>query len=562
MRVQGAGGPEAEASSVSSRQAALTKVVPPAESAVQASSGSTSRRRSQASIWEPPGPRIYLTSERGVPPPGLSERMTRHGMNNQTFLIVEDEALIRASICSFFTKRGYRVAEAASAAEAQRVFFEARPDAAVLDYQLPDGDGLVLMKALKAIDASVPVVILTAHGSIDLAVRAIKEGAEQFLTKPVELPTLLVILERLIEHRRNRQTRLAGRYREARHAIDPFAGESAVMRRLAEQAERVASSTTPVLIQGESGTGKGLLASWLHRNGPRAEEAFVDLNCAGLSRDLLESELFGHHKGAFTGAVADKPGLLEIAHRGTLFLDEIGDADLQVQPKLLKVLEEQAFRRLGDVRDRQVDARLIAASHHDLRQMVEENRFRHDLFYRISAIPLFVPPLRERGRDVIVLARRLLERISSEQGCPGVPALARGGAGAARVSLAGERAGAAQRPGARRAARRPDHGAGQRPGGSRRTRTRSHDASRSRQPEPGGAAAHRVRAGLGARRRTPRRGDPRPLTQRALPEAQEAPHPPAEVSRLSPSPGFETRSREFATATRARSAPSSRRAGI
>jgi DNA-binding NtrC family response regulator len=341
-------------------------------------------------------------------------------MNNQTFLIVEDEALIRASICSFFTKRGYRVAEAASVAEAQRVFTEARPDATVLDYQLPDGNGIVLMKALKAIDASVPIVILTAHGSIDLAVHAIKEGAEQFLTKPVELPTLLVILERLIEHRRNRQTRLAGRYRETRQAIDPFAGESAVMRRLAEQAERVASSTTPVLIQGESGTGKGLLASWLHRNGPRAEEAFVDLNCAGLSRDLLESELFGHHKGAFTGAVADKPGLLEIAHRGTLFLDEIGDADLQVQPKLLKVLEEQSFRRLGDVRDRQVDARLIAASHHDLRQMVEENRFRHDLFYRISAIPLFVAPLRERGSDVIILARLLLERISSEQGCPGV----------------------------------------------------------------------------------------------------------------------------------------------
>jgi DNA-binding NtrC family response regulator len=341
-------------------------------------------------------------------------------MSSQTFLIVEDEALIRASICAFFKKRGYRVAEATGVAEAQRVFSEARPDAAVLDYQLPDGDGLVLMKALKALDASLPVVILTAHGSIDLAVRAIKEGAEQFLTKPVELPALLLILERLIEHRRNRQTRLAGRHREARQAIDPFAGESAVMRRLAEQAQRVASSSTSVLIQGESGTGKGLLASWLHRNGPRAEEAFVDLNCAGLSRDLLESELFGYQKGAFTGAVADKPGLLEIAHRGTLFLDEIGDADLQVQPKLLKVLEEQSFRRLGDLRDRQVDARLIAASHHDLRQMVHEHRFRDDLFYRISAIPLFVPPLRERGNDVIVLARLLLARVASELGCHGV----------------------------------------------------------------------------------------------------------------------------------------------
>jgi len=227
-------------------------------------------------------------------------------------------------------------------------------------------------------------------------------------------------VERLIDHRRNRQSKLVGNLRETRQAIDPLYGESPAIKRLADQARRVMSSSSPVLIQGESGSGKGLLAHWLHRNGPRSDEAFVDLNCAGLSRDLLESELFGHQKGAFTGAVTDKPGLLEIAHRGTFFLDEIGDADAQVQAKLLKVLEEQRFRRLGDVRDRQVDVRLIAASHQDLRALVAEHRFREDLFYRISTIPLFVPPLRERGGDVTILARALLARIASELGCPGV----------------------------------------------------------------------------------------------------------------------------------------------
>jgi DNA-binding NtrC family response regulator len=262
--------------------------------------------------------------------------------------------------------------------------------------------------------------MLTAHGSIDLAVAAIKEGAEQFLTKPVELPTLLVVLERLIEQRRDRQASLASRSRSAREAVDPFLGESEAIRALAGKARRVVASSACVLLQGETGTGKGVLARWLHDNGTRAEEAFVDVNCAGLSRDLLDSELFGHEKGAFTGAVASRPGLIEVAHRGTLFLDEVGDADLQVQAKLLKVLEEQRLRRLGDTRDRQVDVRLVAATHQDLAQLVREGRFREDLLYRISAVPLRVPPLRERGGDLLLLARRILERVAGELGRPGL----------------------------------------------------------------------------------------------------------------------------------------------
>jgi len=340
--------------------------------------------------------------------------------SSRTFLLVDDDDMIRGSLRSFLERQGHVVVEADSVASAQARLRGARLDAAIVDFQLPDGDGLEVLRRLRAADASLPVVMLTAHGSIDLAVAAIKEGAEQFLTKPVELPILLVVLERLIDQRRDRQASLASRSRSAREAVDPFLGESEAIRTLEAQARRVAASSACVLLQGESGTGKGVLARWLHQNGPRADEAFVDLNCAGLSRDLLDSELFGHEKGAFTGAVAVKPGLIEVAHRGTLFLDEVGDADGQVQAKLLKVLEEQRFRRLGDVKDRQVDMRLITATHHDLPTLVREGRFREDLLYRISAVPLRVPPVRERGRDVIVLARRLLERIAVEVGRPGL----------------------------------------------------------------------------------------------------------------------------------------------
>ena len=338
----------------------------------------------------------------------------------RSFLLVDDDTLVRGSLRGFLEGRGHTVVEADSVAEAQLRLRGARLDAAVVDFQLPDGDGLEVLRLLRAADASLPVVMLTGHGSIDLAVAAIKEGAEQFLTKPVELPTLLVVLERLIEQRRDRQASLASRSRSARESVDPFLGTSPALRTLEAQARRIAASSACVLLQGESGTGKGVLARWLHQNGPRGDEAFVDLNCAGPRRDLLDSELFGHEKGAFTGAVAAKPGLIEVAHRGTLFLDEVGDADTQVQAKLLKVLEEQRFRRLGDVKDRQVDVRLIAATHHDLPSLVRAGRFREDLLYRISAVPLRVPPLRERGSDVALLARRLLERISAELGRPGL----------------------------------------------------------------------------------------------------------------------------------------------
>ncbi|HTR65600.1 MAG TPA: sigma-54 dependent transcriptional regulator, partial [Terriglobales bacterium] len=227
---------------------------------------------------------------------------------------------------------------------------------------------------------------------------------------------IAVVLDRALQNQRNRQIQLAGKAREARDSIDPFVGTSPAIRRLEEQAEKLRGSQCPVLITGETGSGKGVLARWLHDHSQRADETFVDLNCAGLGRELLETELFGHEVGAFTGAIRRKVGLFEVGHRGTVFLDEIGDMDQQVQPKLLKILEEKRFRRLGDVQERQLDVRLISASHQDLAEMVRQKRFRSDLYFRVSTVVLRVPPLRARLEDIPILANHFFQRIAVDLG--------------------------------------------------------------------------------------------------------------------------------------------------
>ena len=340
------------------------------------------------------------------------------GMGRTRILIVENDTLVRETVRDFLADRGYEVEEADSVASGERVFRDSQPDAAVCDYALNDGNALQLLPRLRAIDPQLPVVILTGHASVDLAVQAIQAGADHFLTKPVELSSLAIILERLIDNQRSRKHVLAGKARGAQRKVDPFVGKSDAIRQLEADVRRVMVGESPIVIQGETGTGKGVLASWMHENGPRSDETFVDLNCAGLQREFLETELFGHQKGAFTGAIASKLGLLDVAHRGTVFLDEIGDVDLDLQPKLLKVLEEKRFRRLGDTRDRVVDIRLIAATHQDLAALVRTKRFRSDLYFRICAIPLRVPALRERREDIPDVARRLLTNICTEQGRP------------------------------------------------------------------------------------------------------------------------------------------------
>jgi DNA-binding NtrC family response regulator len=339
-------------------------------------------------------------------------------MSLNCVLIVDDQPSIRFAVRSFLEQTGFAVAEAASCREAISQVESERPSVIVLDYELPDGEAIDLIPQIRDIDEAVPVIIMTGHGSIERAVAAVKMGAEQFLTKPVELAALRTMIERAIANGRSRNRDAVRNRTSGTRLPDPFIGNSAEISTLREQARRFAGSDRPILIQGETGSGKGVLASWFHRSSIRAEEPFVDINCAGLTRELLESELFGYEKGAFTGAVAAKQGLLELAHDGTVFLDEIGDMDLTLQAKLLKVVEEKKFRRLGDVRDRRVDMRLIAATHQDLAAMAAERTFRSDLYFRISTLRIAIPPLRERIEDIQPIAESFVAALCAELGRP------------------------------------------------------------------------------------------------------------------------------------------------
>ncbi|HSN90294.1 MAG TPA: sigma-54 dependent transcriptional regulator [Anaeromyxobacteraceae bacterium] len=314
-------------------------------------------------------------------------------------LLVEDDALVRRSLRGLLESAGHEVAEAEGVRAALQALQGSAFDVTIVDHHLADGSSLDLLGALPAADIQVPIIVVTGHGTIDLAVSAMKRGAYHFVSKPPPPAELLRLVEAAAAERS------PGRRTEG---VDPFAGSSEAIRSLAAQARRLLGAASPVLIQGETGTGKGLVARWIHDRSPRAGGPFVDVNCAGLSGELLDSELFGHERGAFTGAVAAKAGLFEVANGGTLFLDEIGDVSLAVQAKILKVVEERRFRRVGGVEDRSVDIRLLAATNQDLAGLAAAGTFRADLYYRISALPLAVPPLRDRADDVLLLARRIL----------------------------------------------------------------------------------------------------------------------------------------------------------
>jgi DNA-binding NtrC family response regulator len=337
-------------------------------------------------------------------------------MSKERILLVEDDAKFRFSAQEFLRLQGYEVYEAESCRATLSAFRSFSPDVVISDYSLPDGNALDLMPRLKSVDPNLRFLVMTMNGTIELAVQVIKAGADHLLTKPVELPSFLTVIQQALGHRRNGKSRALDQPRKLRPSLNPFLGTSPAVRRLAQQAKKLLLTDNPILIQGETGTGKGVLASWLHYHGPRQDKSFVDLNCASLSRELLESDLFGHERGAFTGAVVAKNGLFEVAHGGTVFLDEIGDMDLQVQPRLLKTLEEKRFRRLGDVCERSVDVRLIAATHKDLDLLVQENKFRIDLYFRINTFALRLPPLRERIEDIPILARQMLREIAADLG--------------------------------------------------------------------------------------------------------------------------------------------------
>jgi DNA-binding NtrC family response regulator len=327
-------------------------------------------------------------------------------------LVVEDDALMLEILAEGLGGEGFEVIRADALSKSYPEILKSSPNIILADFQLGEGTAFDLLAWLKARDIRIPLIVLTAHTSIDLAVEAVKNGAENFISKPINFEHLTTVLRRTLENFRERQKILAHKMVRARYERDPFLGKSPAILELSEVIERVSKTDNTVLIQGETGTGKGVLASWLHKIGSRSNEAFVELNCAGLSGELLESELFGHQKGAFTGAVMNKVGFMEAANHGTIFLDEIGDMDSQVQPKILKVVEEKQFYRLGDVHERKVDVRIIAATHRDLKKLVEEGEFREDLYFRISALHLRIPPLRERPEDIPVITDKLLEQIS------------------------------------------------------------------------------------------------------------------------------------------------------
>jgi DNA-binding NtrC family response regulator len=332
-----------------------------------------------------------------------------------TVLIVDDQPTIRKSLRHLLERKGYRACEAESGATAFQAAQTEEPDVILLDLRLPDGDGLEILERLRGVCPEAAVILLTGHGSIEVAVTAIKKGAEDFLEKdPSSLEVTGVRVERALEMLKLRRENRYYRHQAHGRAPGQIPGSSPAIREIQTLVDLVSKTPqTTVLIQGESGTGKELVARAIHCRSARAEKPFLEINCAGLSEHLLESELFGHERGAFTDAKAVKRGLLEIADGGSLFLDEIGDMPLTIQPKFLRVLENRTFRRVGGTRDITVDVRTITASNKDLAKLVEDKAFREDLYYRLKVMPITVAPLRERRDDILILADLFVQEFNA-----------------------------------------------------------------------------------------------------------------------------------------------------
>ena len=326
-------------------------------------------------------------------------------------LLVEDKDSLRAMLRHALEQQGHSVVEAVDEAEALRLVRETRPDLVLSDLRLVSGDGVGVLKGAKDIDPELPVIVMTAYGSIQDAVVAMKEGAMDFLAKPVDPDHLLLLVDRALAQRRLiAENLLLKEELAARRGAPAIIGDAPALKRVIATLHRAAATDTTVLLLGESGTGKELFARTLHALSPRADGPFVAINCAAIPETLLESELFGHEKGAFTGATARKPGRFELAHRGTLFLDEIGDLPIGLQAKILRALEEKRFERVGGTQSLQVDVRLVSATNRNLKTAVAARQFREDLFFRLSVFPIDIPPLRERTGDIEVLARHFVER--------------------------------------------------------------------------------------------------------------------------------------------------------
>jgi DNA-binding NtrC family response regulator len=320
-------------------------------------------------------------------------------LNPNCVLVVDDDSAMRSALETRFLRRGWRAETAASSREALARFRQSRHPLVVTDIRMPGGDGLEVMRQIRALAPHTAVILLTAFASVPEAVAAMKDGACDYLVKPVSFEQLEQAAERILTQARTQAEAAAG-----------LSGRAPAWLRALERARQAAASGADVLIEAESGTGKELIARLIHRLSPRRDQPFIAVNCAAFPETLLESELFGHAKGAFTGAHAAKPGKFELADRGTLLLDEVGEMPLGLQPKLLRALQEREFDRLGDNRTVHVDLRVIATTNRTLAAMVSEGSFRADLYYRLNVIPLALPPLRERPEDIGELAEHFMRR--------------------------------------------------------------------------------------------------------------------------------------------------------
>ncbi|MDE0342129.1 MAG: sigma-54 dependent transcriptional regulator [Deltaproteobacteria bacterium] len=333
-------------------------------------------------------------------------------------LLVEDEDSLSRVLRKALEKQGYWVAASATGHEARRLMDESGFDAALVDIHLPDMEGLALLDAAREAGLQTPFIVMTAQNTMRNAIEAMKAGAFDYLTKPFDLDVLMVVLERALERRRLSRE-LSDLKEEVKKKYEPgvnMIGTSAAMQQVFKTIGQVAGTDTTILIQGESGTGKELVAKTIHYNSARWNKPFVPVNCAAIPRDLLESELFGHEKGAFTGALERRLGTFELAHEGTLFLDEIGELPLDLQTKLLRVLQDGSYRRVGGKEMLRSDARLLAATNRDLEKAVHEKRFRDDLYFRLKVIPIEIPPLRDRRSDLPALIDFFIAKVNNDMG--------------------------------------------------------------------------------------------------------------------------------------------------
>ncbi|MBF0506874.1 MAG: sigma-54-dependent Fis family transcriptional regulator [Nitrospirae bacterium] len=335
-------------------------------------------------------------------------------MAKEVILIVDDEEGIRESLSGIFEDEGYEALTAASGEEAIEIIKEQMPDILLIDVWLPGMDGIETLTKIREINHHIPVIIISGHGNVEVAVKAIQSGAYDFLEKPLSLEKVLIVARRALEKKHLETENRALRADLTKRS--KLIGDSPKMALLKQQIDMAAQSNSRVLILGESGTGKELVARLLHAKSARAGEPFVEVNCAAIPQELIESELLGHEKGSFTGATERKIGKFELADKGTLFLDEIGDMTLQTQSKVLRVIETQVFQRVGGNRNIKVDARILTATNKDIAEEVRKGNFREDLYFRLNVIPLTLPPLRERLEDIPQLTDYLLASFAFENG--------------------------------------------------------------------------------------------------------------------------------------------------